>query len=450
MLVALAAPVLAASSQLAAAQIAANPVAAAPVAACVAEDGCVTTGAAQLFALADKLFAAGDAAGAANILVALTQDKHSELRSEARFRLAAVREKMGDLAGAAKALRDLLAEQPGANPARLELARILSLMGEAKSAQAELAAAERAGLPAEVEQTVRRFSNSLAPPRRRGISLEFASGPDSNVNRATGSQYLDTIIAPFVLDADARRRSGVGFSASGQAWMRNGVGAIKWLSQASLRADLFDKARFNDIQAGIDSGPQFNGRLGLIRPALLVERRWYGGRGYASGWGASLGWQVLLGDKIQAGFGAARVRQRVDRNRFQDGWRSNVNLTLSRALGKSTTARATVRWGALDAKVKPESLRQWGGDMLIANRFAGFTAFVEAGYTHTRGLAPLFLFGKERRDRRIDLSAGIILSKLRLGGFSPLLRITHTDSKAAIQLYDYQRTRLDIGFTQSF
>ncbi|MES2147656.1 MAG: hypothetical protein V4491_07380, partial [Pseudomonadota bacterium] len=88
MLVALAAPVLAASSQLAAAQIAANPVAAAPVAACVAEDGCVTTGAAQLFALADKLFAAGDAAGAANILVALTQDKHSELRSEARFRLA--------------------------------------------------------------------------------------------------------------------------------------------------------------------------------------------------------------------------------------------------------------------------------------------------------------------------------------------------------------------------
>lgn len=62
---------------------------------------CVRTGAAQLFALADKLFAQGDLAGAAQILEAITQDKHLEIRSEARFRLAAVREKQGDLAGAA-------------------------------------------------------------------------------------------------------------------------------------------------------------------------------------------------------------------------------------------------------------------------------------------------------------------------------------------------------------
>ena len=417
---------------------------------CAAGATCVEANAAQLFAAANEFFTAGKYDDAVSILQALSHDKHLELRLEARFRLAAVYEKMGDLERSADALRALLAEQPDANRARLELARILSRLGDKRAARTEVALAERVGLPPEVQATVRQFSTALAPERRSGLSLELASGPDSNINRATGSQYLDTIIAPFVLDADARRRSGVGFSASAQAWLRNGVGAIDWLSQASLRTDLFDKARFNDIQAGIDSGPQFKGRLGLIRPALLVERRWYGGRGYASGWGASLGWQVLLGDKIQAEFGAARVRQRVDRNRLQDGWRSNVNLTLSRALGKSTTARATVRWGALDAKVKPESLRQWGGDLLIAHRFTGFSAFGEAGYTRTRGLAPLFLFGKERRDRRIDLSAGIILSKLKLGGFSPLLRITHTVSKAEIQLYDYRRTRLDIGFTHNF
>src|SRR3954454_7489576 len=88
---------------------------------CVAEQGCVRTGPAQLFALADKLYEQGDAQGAATILQALTQDVHPELRAEARFRLAALREKMGDLGGAAEALRDLLAEQPNANPARLEL-----------------------------------------------------------------------------------------------------------------------------------------------------------------------------------------------------------------------------------------------------------------------------------------------------------------------------------------
>ena len=85
-----------------------------------------------MFALADKLYADGDKAGAAEILAALTQDKHPELRAEARFRLAAVREAMGDLSGATAALRDLLAEQPEANRARLELARFLEAMGDSE------------------------------------------------------------------------------------------------------------------------------------------------------------------------------------------------------------------------------------------------------------------------------------------------------------------------------
>jgi len=417
---------------------------------CEREAGCVETGAAQLFALADKLFQAGDLAGAAQILEALTQDKHPELRAEARFRLAAVREKVGDLAGAAAALRELLAEQPGANPARLELARILSRIGDSKSARSELAKAEHAGLPPEVEQTVRRFANSLAPARRKGLSLEFASGPDSNINRATGSQYLDTIIAPFELDPDARRQSGIGFSTSAQAWSRNTFGGIDLLSQASLGVDLFNKSRFNDIQVGFDSGPQFQGHFGLVRPALKVERRWFGGRGYSSGYGASLGWQFSLGKRAQAEFGAARVRQRIDRNPVQSGWRSSLNLSLTRVIGTATTARGIVRWGGLDARVKPESLRQWGGDVLLAHQFSGFTVFAEAGYTRTHGLAPLFLFGKARRDRRFDLGGGIVLNRLSVGGFSPLVRLTYTDSKAAIQLYDFRRTRLDFGFSRSF
>src|SRR4051812_28828847 len=111
--------------------------------ACTAEQGCVRATAAQLFALADKLYEAGDGEGAAGILQALTQDVHPELRAEARFRLAALREKMGDFAGAAQALRDLLAEQPDANPARLELARILARMGKNEEARKEIALAER-------------------------------------------------------------------------------------------------------------------------------------------------------------------------------------------------------------------------------------------------------------------------------------------------------------------
>lgn len=426
---------------------AAQPAAAEP---CAATQNCVTTGAAQLFAFADKLFKSGDNEGAVQVLQALTQDKHAELRAEARFRLAAVYEKMGDLERSADALRALLAEQPDAGRARLELARILSRLGDVKGARAEVEVAEKAGLPPEVQATVRNFSTSLAPARRTGFSLEMSSGPDSNINRATGSQYIDTIIAPFELDPDARRRSGFGATLNGQAWTRTAIDAIDLLTAARARADLFDKSRFNDIQLSADSGPQFSGGIGIIRPALTLERRWFGGKGYASGYGALFDWQVPLGARTQGEIGLSRIRQNVDLNPGQDGWRTSADFSVARGLGPATTARASLHLGALEARVRPESLRQWGVDLLVAHRFDKFSMFAQAGITRTRGLAPLFLFGEKRRDRRIDLAAGVIFSRVRLGGFSPLLRLSHTDSKADIVLYEFKRTRLDIGFTRSF
>lgn len=403
-----------------------------------------------MFALADKLFQAGALSRASEVLETLTQDKHAELRAEARFRLAALREKMGDLPGAARALQDLLAEQPAANPARLELARILSRMGKTDEARTQARLAEAIGLPPEVEQSVRRFANSLVPARRRGISIELASGPDSNINHATASQYIDTIIAPFELDPDARRQSGIGFSVSGQAWSSNAIGGTDLLSRISGRADLFDKARFNDIQVGLDSGPQWSSKLGTVRPSLTASRRWFGGRGYALEAGAALDWTVPIGRRSQIGLGASRVHQKIDRNRFQDGWRNALNLSLYQSIGAATSARATLRWAGLDARVRPESLRQWGMDLLVARRWAGFSLFAQAGYTRTRGRAPLFLFGEKRRDRRVDLTGGIVLNRLKLGGFSPLIRLNYTASSADIVLYDYRRTRLDIGFARSF
>src|SRR5215210_6902461 len=188
---------------------------------CAGQQNCQQATAAQLFALADELSVAGDLAGAEGVLVALTQDPHAELRAEARFRLAAVREKLGDLKGAVATLRELLAEQPQANPARLELARLLSRLGDAKAARTELAAAEAWGLPPDVDQSVRRFANSLRTTKKRGLTVELVGGPDSNVNRSTSSLFIDTIIAPFELDAAARRQAALAFTGSARGYSRD-------------------------------------------------------------------------------------------------------------------------------------------------------------------------------------------------------------------------------------
>jgi len=417
---------------------------------CAGQRNCRQLTAAQMFASADDLAAQGDLAGAADLLEALTQDPHPELRAEARFRLAAVREKLGDLKGAVQALRDLLAEQPGANPARLELARILSRLGDAKRAEAQLAAAKAVGLPPEVEQNVRRFASTLRTTKKRGLTIEVTAGPDSNVNRSTSSLFIDTIIAPFELDADAREQSALGFTGSLRGYSRDRIGGLSLLSNAGLRADLSTKPRFNDIQFALDSGPELALGKIRVRPAALYERRWFGGDLFSTGVGGQIELLAPIGAKTQLGFSGSHVHQKVEQNAGQDGWRTAVGADLTRTLDAATTARLSLRYASLDARVNPESLRQAGAGLLLAHQSRPLTLFGEVDYTRTHGIEPQFLFGKTRRDHRYDLTVGAIFNRARVAGFTPLMRVTHSDSRANIVLFDYRRTRLDIGLTRSF
>ncbi|HEY7005070.1 MAG TPA: surface lipoprotein assembly modifier, partial [Sphingomicrobium sp.] len=341
-------------------------------------------------------------------------------------------------------------EQPDANRARLELARILGRMGEAKEAQAELAQAEKLGLPPEVEQNVRRFSATLHAPDRRGLTIELAAGPDTNINRSTSSQFIDTIIAPFELDADARQFPGAGVSGSAQAYSRDRIGGIELLSDALIRADLYDQSRFDDVQLVLDSGPDVTLGTVSVRPAAVYERRWFGNRLFSSGIGGDLDATLRFSAQWQLGLSTSRVRQNIDRNGDQDGWRTFLGADLFHAFGGNMLARTSLRYGRLDARARPESLRQFSGGVLLARETKPVTVFGELDYTWTHGIEPIFLFGKTRRDQRWDLTGGVILNAAQIVGFSPLIRVTHTDSSANIALFDYRRTRFDFGVTRSF
>jgi tetratricopeptide (TPR) repeat protein len=434
-----------------AAAAAAAPSAPSAIDPCAGDPSCRQLTAAELFAEAEAKAAQGDIVAAEDFLEALTGDPDPEIRAEARFRLAGLRERRGDLDGAVAALRDLLAEKPDAQRARLELGRLLAVQGDARAARRELQQAEAAGLPTDVAQTVRRFSTALNPVRRRGATIDLVSGRDSNVNRATSAEYVDTVIAPFELDPDAREQSGVGLGIGGEAWSRNDLLGTTWLTRVGAYGDLFfGKSRFNDVQLSLTSGPELAASFGRLRPALVHERRWYGGDSYSVGYGGSVNWLTDLNPASQFQVDASVVRQSIRNNAFLDGWRYALTAAYDRRLNSETFGRVVARGTALDAEVLPESLRQFGGDTLLAHQFGFATVFASAGYTRTRARAPVPLFGRTRSDHRFDLGAGIILNVLEVGGFSPLARITYTNSSSNLELYDYRRARLDFGFTREF
>jgi hypothetical protein len=89
--------------------------------ACSREAGCVVDeAAAQKFALAERLAAAGDLAQAQRVLGDLTRHPTLEIRSEARFRLAMLFARAGRQTAAALMLRKIIDDDPGATRVRLE------------------------------------------------------------------------------------------------------------------------------------------------------------------------------------------------------------------------------------------------------------------------------------------------------------------------------------------
>ena len=403
-----------------------------------------------MFALADRLFAQGNAAGAEDVLVALTQDPHPELRAEARFRLAALREKRGDLAGAVTALRDLLAEQPKANRARLELSRILAEQGHTGSAERELERAQASGLPADVARTVSRFASLLSATKRRGASIEVTAGPDSNVNRGhrqPADRHRDCAVRTVRRCPAA---GGLGISLGAQAYSRDPIGKVNLLSRAGASADLYPgKGRFNDIQLYGGTGPEFETGIGRVRPALTVEQRWYGGKAYSSGIGGALSLTKVLSPSSQVELDSSIVHQAIHHNAFLDGTRYAASATWDRSLSEGTTLRLNLRGALLDAVARPESLRQGSGEAILARDLGWGNLFADVAYTRTHGLEPIALFGKTRADDRVDLTAGV-LGRKRANGLAPLARLSYTRSWSNIGLYDYSRVRLDLGITRDF
>lgn len=418
---------------------------------CAGDPSCRQVSAAELFALADAAAAEGDLEGAEEMLVALTGDPDPELRAEARFRLAALREKRGNLAGAVEALRALLAEKPDAQRARLELGRILAAQGDDAGARRALREAQAAGLPADVAWTVRRYSTALRSLKKRGGAIEIAVGIDSNVNRSTSDKFIGTIIAPFELLPDARRQSGLGVSLSGEAYSRDRILGATLLTRIGAYAELFPgKSRFDDVQASVSSGPELAAGAGRIRPALIYERRWYGGHRYSEGYGGGANWLMRAGESSQLQIDGSIVHQSITGNRFQDGERYALAATYDHSFSPRSSARVTLRGAALDAAARPESLRQGGADVLVVRDLAPMTLFAQIGYTRTEGRAPIFLFGVTRADDRFDAVAGAVLHRLAIAAFVPLARLTYTDSRSNLALYDYRRARFDLALTRQF
>jgi len=408
--------------------------------------------AADLFALADRAKADARFNDAETIYRALAQDPDIEIRSEARFRLGLMLESRKRLRDAAIAFRELLDEKPNAARVRLELARVLALMGDADGARRQLRQAQAAGLPPDVALLVDQFASALRSSKPLGGSLEVSLAPDTNINRATSATTLDTVIAPLVLDRNARERSGLGLKLGGQGYARVPLGAgVAALGSVSGSATLYRQHQFDDISTSIALGPEFLiGKRDRLRPAATIGWRYYGGDFYARTPGGSVNWLHVAGKRGQIETTLSATRASYALNDLQDGWIYDGSVAVERAFSQKLGASVSLSLNRQTAR-DPGYATASGGVTALAWRDIGWsTAYATISYRHLGSDARLFLFPKSRSDDFFRIGAGAAFRKVKLAGLAPLVRVAWERNRSTVGIYDYRRLSVEMGITRAF
>jgi hypothetical protein len=425
---------------------------AAPLAAQDAPAQTATMSAAQLFAFADRARDSGDYRTAETAYRALAGNPDVELRTEARFRLALMlADKEMKYREAAVLLREILDEKPDAARVRLELARMQARMGNLGAAERELRAAEASGLPPEVERMVRFYTAALNSRRPYGASLEIAIAPDSNINRATRSETLGTIIGDFNLSDDAREQSGLGLATQAQVWGRVDLSnKVDVLARLSGSGNFYRKSAFDDTSLAFDIGPEIALGADRLNLSAVTTWRWFGLDPYTFSWGGNATYQHPLGKRAQVRLYGSVVRSDDKLNDLRDATRYALAVDLDRAFSARFGGGLRVSGQREVARDPGFSTVSGGVSGYLYREVGKTTVAVNGGYGHLEADKRLFLYPKRRVDDRLTAGVSATFRALKVHGFAPIVRLDYERNFSTIELYDYRRVAANFGVTAAF
>ncbi|WP_404712925.1 surface lipoprotein assembly modifier [Sphingomonas sp. MMS24-J13] len=406
----------------------------------------------ELFALADAARDAGDLVSAERAYRALSQNPDIELRTEARFRLGLMlADLLHDYRRAAIAFRQILAEKPKATRVRLELARMYGLLGDQAAARRELRATEAAGLPPEVERTVRLFANALRAGKPLGGSFELSFAPDSNINRATRAGALDTVLGTFTLDRSARAKPGIGIAGKAQVYWRIPVkNGLDMLTRVSASAAAYRASRYDDMSLAVSVGPEMRFGRDQVSLAATGGWRWYGLKAYSVAVGTSADWSHPIGKRAETRITASVSGVENHFNPVQDATSYALTAGADRAFGARTGVGATLTVQR-DVAADPAFSFASGSARVYGYRELGRTTLVASlGYAKLAADRRLQLFVMRREDTFCSASLTATFRGLRLGTVAPLLRIGYDRNLSSVAIYAYKRRYFNVGVGAAF
>lgn len=403
--------------------------------------------AAQLFNYAESLDQAGQFANALTVYRALQKHPDPDLRREASFRLAMMlahhQHKYGE---AAMELRLILDEKPDAARVRLELARIEALDGQLSAATRDLRAAQASRLPRDVERMVRFYEQVLTAQRPFGGSIEVSLAPDSNVNRATSSGTLGTVLGDFALDERAKAHSGIGLGLRGQIYARQMINkGIFLVERTSASADIYRDTSYQDVVLAPALGPEIIKGKHRITLAAGPVWRWHGGQLYTNGAQANAAWSFPVAVRAQGRVELGLTTQANHFNPLENGRIWALSSGLDRAFTPSTGATLRLTANRVTAREHGYSTSSGNATASVWSDVGHTTLVASAGLGHLEADARFSLFPQRRIDTSASISLAASFRTLRWRGFVPLVRARYERNWSTVGLWDYSRFSGEVG-----
>ncbi len=369
------------------------------------------------------------------------------------FLEAMILQQQGQTEKAVRLFRDILAAEPGFEPARRELALTLARGGQMQGA---LFHAERlvATTPdARLRADLQAFITANRAGRPRGVTTRFAIEPSSNANRGTEAQSVTLGGLDFLIDEPSRAKRAVALAVGATAWNRWTL-SDRWDLTLSGSADarIFDSAVIEDdliALVRLDFGR--NGPRGRLTFGPLAEQRWRGGDVYRTRLGFGIS-GVLQPRADRQVYGVVTLwDQRHPGRDYLDGTLASgsfgmtqflspsLKLAVSLPVLRERTGRAHLDHDDIGLSVGFE--KQWPGGLITG---------LSASHTTARYKGDYPALGTPRHDDISGARLTVRSAKLSVGNFTPEVSYSYTRSRSNVAFHDYESHDFGLSLTQRF
>ncbi|MEN3950282.1 surface lipoprotein assembly modifier [Iodidimonas sp. SYSU 1G8] len=404
----------------------------------------------EVIEVAKRLILAGQTDPARRLLERIAPQAPDPV--EVRFLLgtiAAAEKRYGD---AVKIYRDILTDKPGITRVRLELARALFLNEEDEAAEHHFHLALSDQPPGPVADNIKMFLDAIRARKDFRWTVGFSVAPDTNINVAPEDERVDLFGLPFILDENARQRSGVGVVVSGGAEYSPDLSQrTKLESNVYVRHSEYKGGAFDDTLVSAGIGPSFRWSRTTISAQATGYYRWYGGDAYNRALGGQVTWEQDIARRWRAS--ATIGYQQVDYllNDQLDGPLYSFTATVTYGLSSRSYLRGifAVNYERADALALRNT--EWRYGLGLYRELGwGIIAYLQPEITFNpyKGIQPAF--NRRRNDTELRVGLSLIKRDINLWGFSPELRYTFVKNHSSIDFYDYDRHRVEIGVSRKF